>query len=196
MNQSLTYRVLEHILSMAWLKLISCGQSQLSFQLLTGLLKVVYIVFVTYWHSKCLHFLTTGAKKRWCCSRLAPGNCENCLPQTSSSWNKKLQPSYIGRVCSHAPTSNFCTLGLIYCEARVPSDNNWCIEVYGLPIINYIYQVLIIGIRNYMLLQAHCFRQPHVITCSPVDTLPSGPSSKFRQRFCATAHSGEENIVR
>ena len=36
------------------------------------------------------------------------------------------------------------------------------------------------------------FKQPQVtqVTCNPVDTLPSGPSSKFRQCSCATAHGG------
>ena len=43
-------------------------------------------------------------------------------------------------------------------------------------------------------LQAHSFRQPHVtkVTCSRVDTLPSGPSSRFRQCSCAIAHAGEK----
>ena len=30
------------------------------------------------------------------------------------------------------------------------------------------------------------------VTCSPVDALPSGPSSRFRQCSCATAHAGEK----
>ena len=35
-----------------------------------------FVIFVTYWPSKCLHILNTGVKKWWCHSRLAPANCE------------------------------------------------------------------------------------------------------------------------
>ena len=30
------------------------------------------------------------------------------------------------------------------------------------------------------------------VTCSPVDALPSGPSSKFRRFSCAISHAGEK----
>ena len=30
------------------------------------------------------------------------------------------------------------------------------------------------------------------VTCSPVDALPSGPSSRFRRSSCAIAHAGEK----
>ena len=30
------------------------------------------------------------------------------------------------------------------------------------------------------------------VTCSPVDALPSGPSSRFRRCSCAIAHAGEK----
>ena len=65
------------------------------------------------------------------------------------------------------------------------------LKVYGLSII---------GIRDYILkwpLQVHSFRQPHVtiVTCSPINALPSGSSSRFRQCSCAIAHA-EKNVIR
>ena len=50
--------------------------------------------------------------------------------QICSSWNIKLHP--IGRVYDHASVSNFgiifVPLICMYCEDRVSSDDNWCIE--------------------------------------------------------------------
>ena len=80
----------------------------------------------------------------------------------------------------------------MYYEDRAPSDDNCCIE--SIWTADNTYRLSIIGIRDYMPWLAHSFRQSHVtkVTCSPVDALPSGPSSRFRRCSCAIAHAGEK----
>ena len=76
-------RVFVRVVGVARLQIVSRGRSRLTIQLQTGLLKVDFVVFVTYSASKFIHVLIAGAEKRWFCSRVAPGNYEK-----SSTMNK------------------------------------------------------------------------------------------------------------
>ena len=97
-------------------------------------------------------------------------------------------------MCDHAYASNFCIilvpLNCMYYETRAPSDNNYCIETIWITNITHCMTIKVFVITAI----ANAFRQPHVtkVTCSPVDALPSGLSSKFRQCSYVTAHGGEK----
>ena len=118
-----------------------------------------------------------------CYSSTCSWKQKNHLPWTSTAC----------RLCGHVSASNFFTI--LYHILQML--DHWVMVHWCVWITNNMYWLLIIGICIYMLkwpVQSHSFRQPPVteITCSPVNTLPSGWSSKFRRCSCAAAYTGRK----